>query len=410
MLVNRALALRNAAQADTMLTLDNPAGWPVNLSCGTPSRETAMKLSAVYGCVEILSNSMSKLPRFVMDGRTRERLPEHPLMDLLTVRPNEAMTPSVCKKLIECNRLLTGNGYQWIVRDPLTARPRELIPLISEYVTPWQDENGTLWYICTYPKLGRPYKLRAADVLHYKGYSRDGITGISVLRHAAEVIATARAAQTYENSYYTKGTQLPGILSVEADLSRDDKDAVRDEWAKLHAGADNAFRVGILDKGMKYQPIGLSNRDSQFVESKAVSVEDISRFFGVPLYKLNAGKQSYSSNEQNAIEYLGRAIHPNVTQCEEEDSYKLLFPSELRRGLEVRWNMMAELKSDNATRGAWYKNMREVGAFSANDIRALEDMPDIAGGDDYYASLNYVPLELFRQLSISRNVKEGDRK
>ena len=99
------------------------------------------------------------------------------------------------------------------------------------------------------------------------------------------------------------------------------------------------------------------------------------RFFGVPLYKINAGKQSYASNEQNDIEYVKSSLQPDVTQYEEEDTYKLLFDAELRAGLEVRRNMMAELRGDTAARGTWYKTMRDVGAFSVNDILALEDMP-----------------------------------
>ena len=138
-------------------------------------------------------------------------------------------------------------------------------------------------------------------------------------------------------------------------------------------------------------------------------MEDIARFFGVPMYKLNAGKQSYNSNEQNGIEYVTGTLHPIVTQCEEEDTYKLLFDSEKQRGLEIRRNMMAELRGDSGSRGAWYKTGREIGMFSVNDIRALEDMPDVEGGDTRQASLNYVPLELFRELSVSRNQGGGEQ-
>ena len=139
------------------------------------------------------------------------------------------------------------------------------------------------------------------------------------------------------------------------------------------------------------------------MESKAVSVEDIARFFGVPLYKINAGKQTYNSNEQNGIEYVVGTLHPIVTQYEEEDTYKLLFEKEQKQGLEIRRNMMAELRGDFTSRGAWYRTMREIGADSVDDIMDLEDRPAVPGGKSRYASLNYVPLELFEELSINRN-------
>ena len=180
------------------------------------------------------------------------------------------------------------------------------------------------------------------------------------------------------------------------------KELLRREWEKLHSGPSNAARIAILDYGLEYKPISVSNRDAQFVEQTELSVQDIARFFGVPLYKLQAGKQSYSSNEQNAIEYVVGTLHPKVTAYEEELVYKLLPSAETRR-YRIRMNMMAELRGDYASRGTWYRAMREIGAYSVNDIRALEDLTDVDGGDDRYASLNYVPLSSWERLSENRN-------
>lgn len=386
----------------------DPTGWGVNLVGGTPSPDSALKLSAVFRAVDGISNSVAKLPLYLMDGVTRERVTDHPVLPLLTVRPNELMTAATFKKMLETERLLTGNGYAYIVRDRVTLEPVELIPLQNELVNPWLDSAGALWYMVRMPRTGRVYKLPPADVLHFKGFSRDGITGISVLRYATEVILTGRQAQQYEMNYYAKGTQVPGVLTTDTDLSPGNRDAIREEWERIHSGADNAFRVAVLDMGTKYQPIGITNKDSQFIESKGVTVEDISRFFAMPLYKLNAGKQSYSSNEQNAIEYVNDTLMPVLTQYEQEYTYKLLFESERRQNLRIRVNQNAELRGDLAARANWYKVMREIGPYSVNDVRALEDLPDVPGGDTRNASLNYIPLERFDELSVARN-KGGEK-
>lgn len=91
-----------------------------------------------------------------------------------------------------------------------------------------------------------------------------------------------------------------------------------------------------------------------------------------------------------------------MTQYEEEQTYKLLTDSELKKGLEIRINMMAELRGDAASRANWYRTMRDTGVLSVNEIRALEDLPFIDGGDTHYASLNYVPLSEFVELSRQR--------
>lgn len=403
MILDRAIRnLRNETSKSRILSLDKPDGRDVTADDG---QTASMKISAVNRCVACLTESMSKLPIHIIDGTTRSKLTNHPLSHLLSVRPNEAMTPSVYKKLLENNRLLDGNGYAVILRNRYDAGPEELLPIRT--CTPYVDENGRLYYIATNPRSGEMRKLSPFDVLHYKAYSNDGIKGVSVLTHAAQVIRSASATQRYEEKFFSQGARPGGVLTVDGDLDRESKDKIRAEWARIHSGVDNAFRIAVLDLGLSYQPIGINNRDAQFVESKAVTVEDIARFFGVPLYKLFAGKQAYNSNEQNGIEYVVNTLSPNVMQYDEEDSYKLLFDWEIARNLWVNRNMMAELKGDVKSRAEWYKAMREVGAYSPNDILRLEDEPDVEGGDTRYASLNYVPLELFRELSINRN--KGDR-
>lgn len=393
------------------------AGYP---AAGAEDPETyARKLSAVDRCMSILAGSMAKLPNFVMDTNTRERL-QHPILRLLNVRPNEAMTPSVRKEVLENSRNEGGNGYDWIVRDPGTGRVVELIPVPWYLVEPWQDTGGRIWYTVTHPFTGEPMVLPQEDVCHYKGATRNGLKGISVLRRAADTLAEARAAQEYNKTFYENGGQPSGVLETASDLGgyyldqngkplkRPDgslvtkKDHLREEWEKVHAGPKNGHRVAILDLDLKYTPISASNQEAQFIENKEVTIRDIARYFGVPLYKLGEGKESYSSNEQNAIEYVVGTLHPIVTQYEEEQTWKLLTDRELAAELEIRINMMAELKGDTAARGQWYQVMLQEGPFSVNDVLALEDLPDIPGGDEHRASLNYVPLSMWPELSRLR--------
>lgn len=393
------------------------AGYP---SGGGEDPETyARKLSAVDRCMSILAGSMAKLPSYIFDSKSRER-PGHPLLHLLNVRPNEAMTPSIRKEVLENSRLEGGNGYDWVVRDPQTGRVAELIPVPWYLVQPWKDTAGRIWYTVTHPFTGEPMVLPREDVCHYKGATRDGLTGISVLRRAADTLASARAAQEYERAYYESGGQPSGVLKTDADLGgwaegadgkplqRADgslvslKDQLRSEWEKVHAGPKNGHRVAILDLGLDYKPIAASNQEAQFIESKEVSIRDIARYFGVPLYKLGEGKEAYSSNEQNAIEYVVGTLHPIVTQYEEEQTWKLLTDREIAAGLEVRINLMAELRGDSNARMHVYQTMLQEGVYSVNDVRALEDLPDILGGSEHRASLNYVPLSMWPELSQKR--------
>lgn len=412
----RAVVGRPHIRNDTTVGTLTAAGYPSMGTLQDASTTGAMKLSAVDRCIEVLSDSIGKLPIYVMERDTRKRVEDHPLNLMLSLRANTAQTPSVAKKMIEVNRNCGGNGYAWIVRDPASLRPTEFLPIPYELVTPWLDSTGSVWYTVIHPFTGEMMTVHRADMLHMMAYTHNGYKGISVLSRASEVIGASRAAQQYNLNYYANGGQPAGVLQTESDLSGtvsiklpdgttqkvSKKDLVRSEWEKRHAGPTNAQKVAILDYGLKYTPISVSNKDAQFVEQSELSVQDIARFFGVPLYKLQAGKQSYNSNEQNAIEYVVSTLHPIVTQYEEELTWKLLPASETAK-LKIRINMMAELRGDFTSRAAWYKAMREIGGYAINDIMALEDMPDVEGGDERYASLNYIPLSVWRELSINRN-------
>lgn len=423
MIFDRALRKRaEKPSAGGVLTLESKDGWTgwTSEDAAALSRDKAMKLSTVSRCVELRSNAVAMLPVYLMDEGSKARLHSHPLGPLLWGAPNAVMTRITYERLMQCNLDLCGNAYAWIDRDSRTGRPTELIPLRPDSVTPFIDQAGALWYIYTDPRTGALTKLDPADVLHYKAYSVDGITGISILKRAAASIKTGLSAQQYQGDLYANGGRPSGVLKTTSDLGGkvevtnadgkkeeiSKKEELRRAWEKVHNGPGKGFRVAVLDLGLEYQPTALSNADAQFVESEEYRVADVARFFGIPLYLLNAGKQAYSSNEQNSIDFVKHTILPLIVEREQEDSRKLLLPRERAEGLRLKRELKQLLRGDTAAQSAWYKAMREEGVYSVNDIRALEDMEAVEGGNSRYASLNYVPLEDWRKLSRLRATQE----
>lgn len=401
----------SAPRSPDVLTLSSAAGWDLGVS----GDDAALRVSAVYRCITYNSDTISIMPAYIMDRKSRERITDHPLLQVLTIRPNEAMTPTEYKRLMECNRLLRGNAYAYIGRSAQTGRVEELLPLAPDLVNPQLDSRRHLHYLYTDPLSGKCYDLMPCQVIHYKAFTQDGIHGISPLRFARDVISKDRAAKAYERALYKNGGRPSGVLYTDTDLSGDSnvmgddgnpvskKELVRRAWEKVHSGGDNAFRTAVLDLGLKYQPIAMNNSDAQFVESNDITIADIARFFGTPLHVLMSGKQSYESNVQNRVEFVQTTALATVTGYEDEDSYKLLSGMDQEKHLRIRRNMDAALRGDTASRATYYKTMHEIGAYSVNDILALEDQPKVPGGDVRLASLNYVPLEDFQRLSTQRN-------
>lgn len=391
MILRNALSPESESTTKSELVLTDPSGWRYPNLIAT-SKSGAMKIATVSACIEIRSDSIGKMPFFIMDRKTKKRDSEHYLYKLLTVRPNSVMTPFVFKKLIESWRLIYGNAYIYVSRNKRSGEPVELIPIQPDTVEPkFIDEK--LVYVVFDRKKGNAYQIQEYDMIHLKGFTDDGLIGQSVLSRASETIYAAKGQQKYEGKFYQQNATPSGVIQVQSDLGSEQKNKFRKEWQKVYGGADNAFKIAVLDMGMEYKQLSMSQKDAQFVESKDITVADIARFFLVPLYKLQAGKQTYQSNEQNAIEYVVTTLSPTVTQYEEEFTYKGLFESEVKAGKEIRMNMNAELRGDTDSRSTWYKRMRDVGAYSPNDILGYEDLPSVEGGDLRIAPLNSIPLE-----------------
>lgn len=421
MIFDRALRKSAIAPSQSLggvLSLDSAAGWTgwTSEDAVALSRDRAMKLSTVSRCVELRANAIAMLPVYLMEETTKKRLHNHPLGSLLWGAPNEAMTRFDYERLMQSNLDLSGNAYAWVDRDPRTGRPAELIPLRPDSVTPWVDRAGALWYFYTNPRTGELTRLSPEDVLHYKSYSTDGITGISILRRAALAVSTGLSAQQYQADLYANGGRPSGVLKTETDLGGtvevtnaagekeviSKKEEIRRAWEKVHNGPGKGFRLAVLDHGLEYQPTALNNAEAQFVESEEYRVADVARFFGVPLYLLNAGKQAYSSNEQNSIDFVKHTVLPLIVQREQEDSRKLLLPREREQGLRIKREPKQLLRGDTTAQAAWYKAMRECGVYSVDDVRALEDLESVPGGTGRNASLNYVPLEDWKELARLR--------
>ena len=378
------------------------------------SRDNAFKISTVNRCVEVLSTSMAVLPTYMTNENTHERITRHRLGDIFWNRPNEAMTQYDFDRLQMGNEVLRGNAYAWILRDPKTGRSRERIPLSPDLVNIMQETDGTIWYSYADPVSGDLYRIDAEDMEHLKGLSSDGVRGVGVLKRAAMTLETSMAAERWERGMYLNGGRPSGVLTTDADLSNKNvvikdaegkttaiipgKEHLRNEWEKIHRGPDNALRLAVLDNGLKYQPISMSGSDLQFVENKDVRVADICRYFGVPLHLVYAGKQSYASNEQNGIEYVNYTLLGYVRQWEQEMSYKHLFPGERDKGERIKRELKTFLQGDTAAQANWLRTMRELGAYNADEVRALDDRPKIPGGDAYTVGPNYTPIMTDKRL------------
>ena len=243
----------------------------------------AERLAPVAAAHRILTNAMSVMPVALRRkvGGERQELTTRPDLDyVLHSRMNDAMSPAIGKKIMMSQAFWHGLGAAYIERDHL-GRVKELIPLQTAGYQYMKDkQTGQSWYAFTVDDMVRKFQPGELLLCFFETY--DGKHGRGILDIAKDTVATDRAAQKYLRKFYSNGGRLSGIIEIDADADRKTRSKVRDAFNEYASGMDNTYKVAVLDRGMKFTSLGVSQADMQFIESRSFSVEEIARFTGIP--------------------------------------------------------------------------------------------------------------------------------
>ena len=382
MLLNRAMSIPRAASETRTISWDEMMQQFRTLFFGGEELSVgifnAEKLSPVAAAHRILTNSFGMIPFgiYQKNGDARQAVKDKALDHVLKNRPNVNMTPFVVRKTVMSNAFWHGWGACWNVRDEY-GEVAERIPLPSDCGSIRRDsDTGLYWYDYNVDGVSRTFASYELSILFFESY--DGIHGRGMLQMARESMSTDGMAQRYAKKFYQNGARLSGIVEVDTDASRETRSRVKAEFARY--ASDEAFKVAVLDHSMKFTPLGLSQAEAQFMESRAFSVEEVARFTGVPKYMLQTGKEAYNSNQQQRVDFVTDTLVPFVTQWEQEDGYKLLNSIQRDQGWYLRGNISVLLRGDDKSRAAFYKDMIQHGILSPDECRALEERDPIPNG------------------------------
>jgi HK97 family phage portal protein len=347
----------------------------------------AVTCSAVWACVQIVSQAVASLPAHVITRDTGEKQYDHAVAKLLA-EPNEYMTAAVFRETLLANALLWGFGIAAIVRDELGI-PISLYPLRSSDTRPIRTPAGELLYQTNVA--GKTHYLTPDQVLYLPGLSLDGITALSPITSARQTIGLALAMDRYAAKVFSNGGNVGGILKVPPMNDGAMKSFVA-SWRANYTGIDNALKVAVLPDGYDFKQTSMDPERGQMTASRTHQVLEVARYFRVPPHMLGVlDKASYASIEMQNLEFYQNTIQPHVTKLEQEANRKLLLEREKPR-LEIRLNMDAMLRSTTQDRYTAYQKGRQGGWLSINDIRRKEGLPPVEGGDALLQPLNMTPV------------------
>lgn len=295
--------------------------------------EQALKNSAVMRAVDLISGVMGALPLQVVERRRDGAVviaEDHPLHDVLMYRPNGWQTGLEFRQLMQAWALIHGNAYARIVR--VGRRVSALLPIDPRRVTVEQQADFSLRYTVSTDDNARGFNVDPADMFHLRGLSLDGVTGISRVKQAADVINTALQAQLAQTSLFKNGVVGGMALEHPGKLSPAAHENLRTNLANDHTGASNAGKVLILEEGMKRTYASADAVDLQIAETQAAQIAEIARVFGVPRPLMMVEETSWGSGiEQLAILFVRFCLAPWFVAWEQAVDRALLDVADRRR-------------------------------------------------------------------------------
>jgi len=356
-------------------------GIPVN-------GNAAENLSTIFACVQVISETVAMLPLGVYRKTDSGRLgdPSHPVSRIFAGDANEFLTAPEFVETMTAHCLLRGNAYAGIVRDGRGA-PIALNMLHPDMVSLVRiPRTNTYRYDVSMPE-GGTKRLLASEVLHLKDRSDDGIIGVSRLRRAREAVAIAVAAERYAGSMFRHGASLSGVLSHPEAIGDEAAERLRQSFQQTYSGADRAGSVAILEEGLKWTAVSVSPDDAQALESRAFNVQSLCRLYRVPpeIVGHRETTGSYGSLVEIHRIFYSHCIQPWLNRWERQIE-RALFSEEGRRTHEVEFDTDLLLRGDALTRLQSYRVGREVGLYSANELRRFENLNPRtdAGGDTFF--------------------------
>lgn len=354
------------------------------------SPELSKKVAVVFRCANGISDDIASMPfkhYERINGNTNTLQPDAALRNMaymLEISPNRWMTPFIFKKTKMMWEMFWGNSLIWMPPPPAA---RELFILPTNMTTPKIDPNGNLWYEVRFSNGERKY-LPAVEVTHTMINSTNGIWGRSILEYARETTGLRLGMAETQSNLQGQGLNPAAYIQVEGTLDKAGRQKYRDAYGEVMSGSENAGSLVVFDnKIKKFEPITMKPNDAQFLEQINATDIDLSNFFKYPAYKLNMGKQSYESNEQQDLDYLKSTLDPYLVQWEQAARLRWLTEAD-QNSQYFKFVRESILRTDSKKRAEIHEIEMRTGILTANEARAHEDRNSYTDGDKFWMTRN----------------------
>jgi len=368
-------------------TRETRSGQTVNV-------KTALEATAVLACVRVIAEGVAQSKiKFYTAGDRPARIYQHPVLDLLTWKPNEFQTAFAFIETVLIHAVLAGNAYIFVNRVGSDRRARELLPIEPNRVTVERLPDMTLRYTVR-DDAGQSRVVPSDAIWHVRGPSWNGWMGMDAVHLAREAIGLATATEAKHASMHKNSPDLSGVYAVEGKLNEAQFKLLRD-WIVRNTTGDLAGSPLILDNGAKWISQQMKGVDAQHLETRKFQVEEICRAFRViPMMAGYSDKTAtYASAEQMFIAHVVHTLTPWATRLEQSAERNLLAEDE---EIDIRFDMRSLMRGSAADRAAYISKALGSGGSQAwmriDEAREEDSLEWMDGTDRLPEPTNVAPV------------------
>jgi len=379
-----------------------PGSWQRNIG-GVPD-STMLSFSAVYACINAISSDIAKLPWLMWKQRPgnkgRTLQPKHPMQAVLE-KPNQYQTRMDFISQLLVSTLYTGNAYVYLERDQSDA-------VIGMHVLPptmvnlMMSADGDVFYSVS----PAPFNVEALngyvtgkgsaivparDIVHHRLFTlAHPLVGVTPLYAAASSAMAGLSISENQRKFFSNMSRASGVLQAPAKISNELAARLKKDWEEAFTGS-NLGRTAVLGEGLEWKPLSMNAVDSQLIEQLRWTGDDVARVYRVPSFMIgDSSKATYRNSEHMTRQYYANCLQYHIEALEIRFNQALGFPP----NVYAEFDLTALLRTEMDVRFTSYRDALQAGWSTVNEIRALEDLPPVPGGDEPMIQIQYQPLSM----------------
>ena len=363
---------RRSEETANLTPTEEPSGAGFSLGYYVKQLQVSTTLSAVFAAVELISNSLAQLPIHIRKKKTNE-LVDHPIEKIFYT---SLVSKFILMKQLVVDMLLNGSGIAYIKRNA-SGQPEKLIYCAKgEWSRVYDSLNGVIQY--QIPKCSTS-TIAPEDVIDLYKNTNNGVEGKGLIFYALRALSIYNSAENAAQSYYESGCQVNGILKSSRRLSKKQEEAIKTAWNTAH-NAYSTNSIAVMDIDLDYVPLSGNANDSQLLETRKFSIQEVARYFNIsPILLGDLSHTSYNSIEQSQLEFVLHTLGPYVQLIQDELNRKLFgWNSEYYIDIDEAHAMLA----DKTSTANYLSTLVTNGIISRNEARHMLNLQPVDGGSD----------------------------